>query len=288
MTSGTGAQAWAGDKPAQVILAFDFDGPTGDAMIDGTIWSRPGYFCLGGFDAHRAVPRVLNILREHGVNATFFTPAWVVRTWPELCRRIVAEGHELAGHGDIHEMFWGRSVDDQRRILRSSQETFENLLGQHAVGFRAPSGDLAPETPELLVEYGYIYSSSMRGSDLPYLHPGLPLVEIPAKSLFDDYSVFAYTRAPDFPGTLDRVAPYAPAFRSWQEEVDASADEGLTVATIWHPKVIGTAGRAILLDDFIGWLVRRSDVRVLRADQAAAEFLKNDAPAILDKEANQR
>lgn len=260
----------AGAQPARVVLAFDLDGPTGDAMISGEIWHKPGYFTLGAYGPHRALPRILDILRSHGVSATFFTPAWVVRTWPDLCRQILAEGHEMSGHGDIHEMFYGRTRDDQDQILQRSQDTFLAELGQRSLGFRAPSGDLAPETLELLVKHGYRYSSSMRSGDQPYTHEDVPLTEIPAKSLFDDYSVFAYHRAPNFPSGLDRIAPYAPAFRSWWEEIEAAAEEGLTVSTIWHPKVIGTPGRAVLLDEFIGKLVDHNNVKIMRADEVAA------------------
>jgi len=227
-------------EKAQVILAFDLDGPTGDAMVNGGIWERPGYFALGAYGPHRAVPRILDILRGHGVSATFFTPAWVVRTWPDLCRRVLEEGHKMAGYGDIHEMFHGRTVEDQRGILQRSQDTFQQILGQRALGFRAPSGDLAPETPALLVETGYTYSSSMRSGDRPYLRTDVPLHEIPAKSLFDDDSAFAYHRYPNFPSGLDRVAPYSPVFETWLGEIDAAAEESLTVSTIWHPKVMGT------------------------------------------------
>lgn len=264
-------------SPARVILAFDLDGPTGSAMVSGAIWKKPGYFTLGAYGPHRAAPRILDILRNHGAGATFFTPAWVVRTWPDLCRRILAEGHEMAGHGDLHEMFYGRDRDDQAAILGRSQNTFRDVLGQPALGFRAPSGDLAPETPALLTEFGYTYSSSMRSGDRPYTHEESPLVEIPAKSLFDDYSVFAYHRAPDFPSGLDRIAPYAPVFRSWREEIEAAVEEGLAVSTIWHPKVIGTPGRSVLLDEFIGELMDRENLRVLRADEVAAEHAAEGA-----------
>lgn len=257
---------------ARVILAFDLDGPTGDAMVSGDIWDRPGYFTLGAYGPHRAVPRILDILRSHRTHATFFTPAWVVRTWPDLCRRILDEGHEVAGHGDIHEMFYGRTREDQAEILDRSQQTFRDVLGRPALGFRAPSGDLAPETPGLLADAGYTYSSSMRSGDRPYRRTDAPLYEIPAKSLFDDYSAFAYHREPNFPRGLDRIAPYRPVFTTWLEEIDAAADEGLTVSTIWHPKVSGTPGRARLMDDFIGTLLDRDDVRVMRADEVIAEI----------------
>lgn len=254
---------------ARVALAFDLDGPTGSAMGSGTLWSRPGYFMLGAYGPYRAMPRILDILREAGAHATFFTPAWVVRHWPNLCTAILADGHEIAGHGDRHEMFYGRSREDQQRILSTSQETFDRFLGREAAGFRAPSGDWAPETAELLVEHGYRYSSTLRSGDRPFRHADLPLVEIPAKSLFDDYSAFAYHRAPNYPDGLDRIAPYAATFRSWREEISAAAEEGLTVATIWHPKVIGTPGRLILLEQLVHDLVRSDDVVVATCEEIA-------------------
>lgn len=272
MTNDSSEMTRADEASARVILAFDFDGPTGDAMLTGKLWSKPGYFGLGAYGAHRAVPRILDILRTHRVQATFFTPAWVVRTWPELCQRILADGHEMAGHGDRHEKFYGKPASEQSAILARSQETFREVLGQHALGFRAPSGDLAPETLGLLAEHGYTYSSSMRGADRPYRHSGVPLTEIPAKSLFDDYSVFAYHRSPNFPSGLDRIAPYRPAFRTWMDEIDAAVAEGATTSTIWHPKVIATPGRSILLDEFIGQLAARTDVTITRADEVARDY----------------
>lgn len=112
----------------------------------------------------------------------------------------------------------------------------------------------------------------MRNGDRPYRRLGADLTEIPVKSMFDDYAAFAYHRAPDFPEGLDRVTPYAPVFRSWMEEIDAAAEEGLTVPTIWHPEVIGTPGRVILMNEFIGELASRPDVRIQTCEQIAAEF----------------
>ena len=46
--------------------------------------------------------RILELFDEAGVKATFFTLGWVAERYPNLIRRIVAEGHELASHGYSH------------------------------------------------------------------------------------------------------------------------------------------------------------------------------------------
>lgn len=260
------------DQPAALALAFDLDGPTGDAMLNGTLWGKPGYFGLGAYGPHRAVPRILDILATHSVRATFFTPAWVVEQWPELCLRILAEGHELGNHGYRHESFFTMTADEQRAILAKSQGIFDEFLGITATGFRAPSGDWHPQTAALLSDCGFSYSSSMRNGDVPYRHDGHPLIEIPAKSLFDDYTAFAYHRAPNFPSGLDRVAAYEPVFAAWEEEIEAAIEENLTVATIWHPKVIGTPGRALLLDRFIGTMAQNQRLRIQTCAEIAQEW----------------
>lgn len=56
------------------VVAFDLDGPTGAALIDGTIWTAPRRFTEGGYDISRALPRTLDLLERHGVRATYFVP----------------------------------------------------------------------------------------------------------------------------------------------------------------------------------------------------------------------
>lgn len=261
-------------ETAALALAFDLDGPTGGAMLDGSLWDKPGYFCLGAYGPHRAVPRILDILTNLGLHATFFTPSWVVEQWPELCRRIVAGGHEVANHGHRHELFFALAEYEQRAVLGHAQAIFRRELGVTATGFRAPSGDWHPRTADLLAESGFTYSSSLRNGDAPFRHDGRTLIELPAKSLFDDYTAFAYYRAPDFPAGLDRVAHYRDTFSTWTDEVRAAADEGATVTTIWHPKVIATPGRAVLLEAFLADVRDRIAVRTC-ADVVATWMERN-------------
>lgn len=272
------ATVWPEGKRSAVALAFDLDGPTGDAMLKGTIWDRPEYFSQGAYGPWRAVDRILGLLKTHEIAATFFIPAWVVETWPEQCRRIVEQGHEVAHHGYKHEKYWDLSLAEQRHVIETSQRIFQDVLGTTAVGFRTPSGDWRPETPALLEDMGFRYSSSMRGDDRPYFHAGGKLVEIPARSDLDDYASLAYTTNPDWPSGGDRIASYDLTLDNWTREFDGYHAEGLCLSTIFHPKVVGKPGRAVLLDRWIQHAKDADDVWFSTCADIATWWQQNKEP----------
>ncbi len=106
---------WPDNYKACLALAFDLDGPTGDAMLNGSIWRKPEYFGFGGYGPYRALPRLLDLLDEFRIPTTFFVPAWVVENWPRQCQAIVERGHEVAYHGYKHESFYALTLDQQKR-----------------------------------------------------------------------------------------------------------------------------------------------------------------------------
>jgi peptidoglycan/xylan/chitin deacetylase (PgdA/CDA1 family) len=260
---------WPEGRRSCVALAFDLDGPTGGAMLDGSIWRNPSYFTLGAYGPWRALGRILDVLAEHSVPATFFIPAWVIENWPAQCRAIVEHGHEVAYHGYMHEAFWTLSPDEQRDVMARSMRLFDRHLGVRPVGFRTPSGDWSVETMRILPEFGVSYSSSMRGDDRPYLLDAASgLIEIPARWELDDYASLAYQRNPDFPAGLDRIASYETTLDNWCREFDGSHHDGLAMTTLFHPKVSGKPGRIALLEEFVGhmraargvWFAKCSEV----------------------------
>ncbi|SAK73633.1 polysaccharide deacetylase [Caballeronia hypogeia] len=252
---------WPDGRRSCVALAFDLDGPTGGAMLDGSIWRNPSYFTLGAYGPWRALGRILDVLRERGVRATFFIPAWVMENWPSHCREIVRGGHEVAYHGYRHEAFWMLTPQRQREVMEISMQLFERHLGVRPVGFRTPSGDWTAETAGILATFGVRYSSSMRGDDRPYvLDANSGLIEIPARWELDDYASLAYQRRPDFPAGLDRIASYETTLDNWRREFDGSHDEGLCMTTLFHPKVSGKPGRIALIEALIDHMLATGDV----------------------------
>ncbi|MRV76439.1 DUF3473 domain-containing protein [Duganella sp. FT92W] len=121
------------------------------------------------------VDRILAILDEGGVKATFFTLGWIAERYPALVKRIVAGGHELASHGYGHL----RASDQDRaqftQDISSAKAILEDIGGQQVLGYRAPSFSIGHGNLwalEALHEAGYRYSSSIY--PVRHDHYGMP------------------------------------------------------------------------------------------------------------------
>jgi uncharacterized protein (TIRG00374 family) len=101
-------------------------------------------------------PGVLDALRDAGVRATFFTLGRQVRAHPDIARRIVDEGHELASHGDDHSLlvFAGpRAIAHQFRAAESALA--DAVDGKASKLFRAPHGYRNPFVSAIAGQEGY-------------------------------------------------------------------------------------------------------------------------------------
>lgn len=244
---------WPGNARCAVMLSFDVDGPTNWINRDQRVWNFPKTFSLGSYGPWRGLPRILDLFEDFQVPATFFVPGWVAESWPGRIRDIVRSGHELGHHGYLHELYFERPPEVQRTIIERCQSVFTDLAGAPAAGFRTPSGDFRRDTPELLRELGFSYSSSMRGDDRPYrwVIDGEPseLIEIPAHWELDDFPQFGYNIFPPMPAGQDRIAGLEHTFDNWTREFDGYYRFGLCYVLMMHPQTIGKPGR-------VAWLRR--------------------------------
>jgi len=123
----------------------------------------------------RNVERILKMLDEHSVHATFFTLGWIAERYPRVVRCIVDGGHELASHGYGHirasEQDRGAFSDD----ITHAKHLLEDIAGVPVRGYRAPSFSIGPNNRwafETLEEAGYEYSSSIY--PIRHDHYGVP------------------------------------------------------------------------------------------------------------------
>ena len=144
---------------ARVFLAsFDvedwFHAENLRASLGGAAWSS--------LEARveRNTHEVLDILAETGATATFFVLGWIARRHPGLVRRIVAGGHEVASHSDVHARLDSLSRTALVRDLAQARDSLEQITGVPVWGLRAPNFSIGDTVLDCLAEAGYWYDSS--------------------------------------------------------------------------------------------------------------------------------
>ncbi|MBY0428795.1 MAG: polysaccharide deacetylase family protein, partial [Alphaproteobacteria bacterium] len=121
--------------------------------------------------------RILDACAQHNHRATFFTVGKVA-AHPQLLKRIVNDGHELALHSYDHIALTKEDPKGYGAKLRDAKLRFEAISGKAVVGFRAPIFSLTPQSVwvvDVLKELGFSYSSSViAGKGAVNGFPGAP------------------------------------------------------------------------------------------------------------------
>lgn len=163
------------------------------------------------------VERLLELFDRHEAKATFFTLGWVAERYPQLVRRIVGQGHELASHGYGHQRATDQTQAEFLEDIGKAKRLLEDIGGKAVMGYRAPSFSIGQTNPwafDALVDAGYRYSSSVY--PVKHDHYGMPdaprfpyasrpgLVEIPLTT-----TRMLGRNLPAGGGGYFRLAPYA-------------------------------------------------------------------------------
>jgi peptidoglycan-N-acetylglucosamine deacetylase len=244
-----------------VCLSFDFD-----AMSVWLAYDRPtpAMLARGEFGARVGVPRILELLRSHELDATFFVPGHTVESFPAETASILEAGHEVGHHSYAHVDPSEQTADQERADMERAWAALEGI-GVTPLGFRSPSADMSNATLGLIEEHGFLYDSSLMTDDYRPFRPrigdqvarGVPLErgrearfwELPISFELDDWVHFQfnfspYRRGGSTPGDVLAI---------WQAEfdwMDANVDGGVLTFTL-HPQVIGRGSRIAMLDALI-------------------------------------
>jgi peptidoglycan/xylan/chitin deacetylase (PgdA/CDA1 family) len=218
----------------------------------------------GEYGARVGVPRILDLLEERELPATFFVPGHTVESFPVETASILEAGHEIAHHSYAHIDPSLQTADEERADMERAWAVLEGI-GVTPLGFRAPSADLSESTLALVEELGFLYDSSLMTDDYRPYHPrigdevarGVPLVrgrestvwELPLCFELDDWVHFQFNFDPYRKGG----ATPGQVLEIWQAELDwmdANVDGGILTLTM-HPQVIGRGHRIAMLGSFV-------------------------------------
>jgi|TARA_B110000438_G_scaffold303621_1_gene366032 peptidoglycan/xylan/chitin deacetylase (PgdA/CDA1 family) len=248
-------KSWPGSTRVAVLLSYDVDNETVQGLRTGEI--NIGPLSQGQYGARVALPRIVNLMNEENIPATFFFPAWSLKLAPEQADLIKNSGqHEIGVHGWIHEMNTALDRPTEARLLRQAVEAIEQIIGERPIGYRAPSWNHSPNTLEIVRELGFIYESSLMHDDRPYelLQDGEPtgIVELPVEWILDD--------APLFNPLGSRYMNPRDVMQVWIDEFDRAWEEGTMFLLTMHPHVIGHRSRIIALEGLIDHIKTKDGV----------------------------
>ena len=253
---------WPGGARAATIVTVNLDGESverGEGNA-GLLWGRHSY---GRYGVQAGVYRLLELFSKFSLKTTFFVPGWDAESYPTLCETIVDAGHDVGGHGYLHEDFSALTSAEQGDALDRSEAAFERAFGRRPTGWRAPYGLMSSATRGLLIERGYRYDSSYCDDDVPYIvqnASGERLVELPVFGPMGDRHYYSLRRAPDV------VA------QGWREEFDAMVAAGGLFNLHLRPRGDFGSGRAVrvqAVETILRHIGQSTDIWVTTADEMA-------------------
>jgi peptidoglycan-N-acetylglucosamine deacetylase len=273
-----GRFAWPNGSRVAVTLTFDFQGgedvrPLEDGTRDHEEYTQCEY------GPNTAIWRILRILEEERVKATFLTCGAIAERFPDAVKAIVAKGHEIAGHGYHHEVARKLPREQESEVMKKTVDMIRARTGQRPVGWR--SCTQSPNSLELLMEHGFLWNSNSFSHDLPFLWEsgGRALVELPRQP-FGDGRTYQH-RNNDAGNPSDTLLIWKAMFDDFHEEAKLAP----TYCPFqFHPYISGRPGRARTLRAIIAhmkqaggvWFATGSELArwciddVFKADREAA------------------
>jgi len=218
----------------------------------------------------RGAPRVLRLLEQHRIPATFTACALALERAPELAREIVRQGHEVTSHGWRWAHQFQMNEDDERAYIRRAADSLERTTGRRPQGWLSRYL-LTPHTRRLLVEEGFLYHMDDYGDDEPSWDAahGRPIVVLPYQLDNNDMKMWV-----------------APAMQPWDwaryaiETLDwLSREPGPRMASIGlHLRIVGRPGRIGALEQILDHVSKMPNVWVASRAKIAAAFAAAVAP----------
>lgn len=272
---------WPNGARCAVALTFDNFGESYDLLRWG---HAHGAYADGVYAPRRGVERVLDLLGRHNIPGTFFLEGWNVEKYPELAHDVIAQGHEIGGHGWMHERWNELSHDEEQQLIARTTEAIATVTGAPPAGWRSPGGLATTTMLASLHAAGYSYDSSFSDDDIPYLLQIAPdsqatVTELPWTWPLDDAPFYAH------PGVIRRPSDVV---AMWMEEFDAAYALTGYFMLVCHPRFAGRPARIRALEQLVEYITSHDDIwfatcsQIAEAARSMAGTPRHPAPVVFE------
>ena len=270
--------AWPAGKRSAAIISVIFDDGMDAVARAPDLANRNKSHSVWLYGANRGVERLCRTFEEAKIRTTWFVPGLVAEKHRALVGGVVTAGHDAESHGWAFERHDELAHESSLELSKRSRQAIEAVTGKSVTGFRLPMGNWPDQFDGLLKEAGYLWSASLNGDDVPYMHP-TSLVEIPVHLELEDRPYFQFNFTPAFPKGQSRIASYDSVLSNWIAEFDAYRKFGACFVLQLRPEMTGTPGRIFLVEALIKHIQSFDDVWIATAGEVCTWHLANNAHA---------
>jgi allantoinase len=218
-------------------------------------------------------PRIMKLLDEFGIRATFTAAAQALEKAPDLTTAIVAGGHEVCSHGWRWVHQFQMDEEQERDFIRKAVTSIETSTGSRPQGWLSRYL-LTDNTRRLLVEEGFTYHMDDFSDDRPFWDNSYekPIVILPYA--LDSNDMKMWTAPSLTPGDW---LQYATDTFDWLYREGQSDPQMMSFGL--HLRIIGRPGRIGYLETFLQHVAAKPDVWVATRQQIAQNWAaQNPAP----------
>ena len=217
--------------------------------------------------------RILKILDEYSIPASFFSCALALERNPTVGPAIVSAGHEVVGHGNRWEEYYLLGKEDEKLAIETAVKSITASTGVRPVGWYtryAPSEN----TRKLIASHGgFLYDSNSYSDDIPYYVDvdNNPWLVIPYSLEVNDTRFWR--------GGMNRPSD---CLETLINTFDVLYEEGVENPKLMniglHCRIAGRPSRAAVLKQFFDYVETKNNVWFTRRDQIADWWLKEFPP----------
>ena len=258
----------------QLLLAFEAFEQHSQFTTEAGHGVNPFSLSYGEYGAHVGAWRLLKLLFDEGVTgASVAINGKAAQQHPEVVRAFAEQGHELVGHA------WANDVpmpggEAERAMVARTLDAIEAAGGVRPVGWVSPGKMGSPDSEEILLDAGMLYSGDDASDDLPFVRTigERKLAIVPSVDLASNDLLHWVLRG-QAPSTI--VEGFKATFDAvYEEALDGRAG---MVGLVLHCHGAGRPTLIPAVRELIRYCARHEGVWFARSDEVARVALEQDA-----------